>query len=237
MQVIMAKIEGILLRNFRVLRDVTLGKLWNLQDAQPFTPMTTVIDKNGVGKNAFFDSFGFLAAVDVVALAVVVIVAGCVRPQTRHVITPDAEARLTADNIPVAHTPGCGWKEFPPPVLKACSEPLVPEAPDLRGIWEAYEGMVGHIERIEQCGNRIVITSGGVTHDMRADGTLKNGVNDVAAAICIKIRVAAEFINGKLALRPFGGPVAVTRELDGDEMIWSYEGKTSRLRRIDSIPH
>ena len=142
----------------------------------------------------------------------------------------DVVAPLTADDIPVAHTPGCGWKEFPPPVLEHCTEPLVPEAPDLRGTWEAYEGMVGHIERIEQCGNR------GVIHDMRADGTLKNGVNDVATATCARIRVAAEFVDGKLALRPFGGPVLVTRELDGNEMIWHYVGKTVRLRRMDSPP-
>jgi len=89
---------------------------------------------------------------------------------------PDPLAPLvTADDIPVAHTPGCGWDEFPPPILKTCTEPLVPEAPDLRGLWEAYSGMVGHIERIEQCGNRVVITSGGIIHDMRADGALENG--------------------------------------------------------------
>lgn len=56
----MAKIEGIRIKNFRSLRDVTLGKLWNL-DASPLTPMTAVIGKNGVGKSAFFDAFGFLA--------------------------------------------------------------------------------------------------------------------------------------------------------------------------------
>jgi len=57
----MAKIEGIRIRNFRAMRDVTLGKLWNLQQAQPLTPMTTVIGKNGVGKSTLFDAFGFLA--------------------------------------------------------------------------------------------------------------------------------------------------------------------------------
>lgn len=57
----MARIEGIRIRNFRVLRDITLGKLWNLQDAEPLTPMTAVIGKNGVGKSSLFDAFGFLA--------------------------------------------------------------------------------------------------------------------------------------------------------------------------------
>lgn len=57
----MAKIEGIRIRNFRALKDVTLGKLRGSQKAEPLTPMTAVIGKNGVGKSAFFDAFGFLA--------------------------------------------------------------------------------------------------------------------------------------------------------------------------------
>jgi predicted ATPase len=32
-----------------------------LQQAQPLTPMTAVIGKNGVGKSSLFDAFGFLA--------------------------------------------------------------------------------------------------------------------------------------------------------------------------------
>lgn len=57
----MAKIEGIRIKNFRALKDVTLGKLWSLQRALPLTPMTVVIGKNGVGKSTLFDAFGFLA--------------------------------------------------------------------------------------------------------------------------------------------------------------------------------
>ncbi len=57
----MAKIEGFRIKNYRVLKDVTLGKLWNMQQAKPLTPMTTVIGKNGVGKSSLFDAFGFLA--------------------------------------------------------------------------------------------------------------------------------------------------------------------------------
>jgi predicted ATPase len=57
----MAKIEGLRIQNYRVLKDVTLGKLWNTQQAQPLMPMTAVIGKNGVGKSSLFDAFGFLA--------------------------------------------------------------------------------------------------------------------------------------------------------------------------------
>ena len=57
----MAKINGIRIQNFRVLKDVTIGKLWSLQEAIPLTPLTAVIGKNGTGKSTFFDAFGFLA--------------------------------------------------------------------------------------------------------------------------------------------------------------------------------
>ena len=57
----MATIEGFRIENYRVLKDVTLGKLWNTQRVKPLTPMTAVIGKNGVGKSTIFDALGFLA--------------------------------------------------------------------------------------------------------------------------------------------------------------------------------
>lgn len=57
----MPLIEGFRIRNFRTLKDVQLGKLWNDRDKQPLTPMTVVIGQNGVGKSSLFDAFGFLA--------------------------------------------------------------------------------------------------------------------------------------------------------------------------------
>jgi len=57
----MARIEGIRIRNFRVLRDIALGKLWNSGNARPLSPLTAVIGRNGVGKSSLFDAFGFLA--------------------------------------------------------------------------------------------------------------------------------------------------------------------------------
>lgn len=56
----MAKIEGFRVKNFRVLEDITLGKLWNTQKVKPLSNMTVVIGKNGVGKSTIFDVFGFL---------------------------------------------------------------------------------------------------------------------------------------------------------------------------------
>ncbi len=57
----MAKIEGFRIKNYRVLKNITIGRLWNIQNAKPLTPMTAVIGKNGVGKSSLFDAFGFLA--------------------------------------------------------------------------------------------------------------------------------------------------------------------------------
>ena len=61
----MAKIVGIRIKNFRALKDVTLGYCLGGRGGENFTkplkPMTVVIGKNGVGKSTLFDAFGFLA--------------------------------------------------------------------------------------------------------------------------------------------------------------------------------
>jgi hypothetical protein len=147
---------------------------------------------------------------------------------------------LTANEIPVAHTPTGGWQgEMPPPVLAGCTEPLASDAPDLRGTWKAFSverdasvltdhPLNHHVERIEQCGNRVVVTSEGVIHDMRADGTLVNGVNDVAGRRNFDqpVRVAAVFNKGRLDLHPLGvdpsRPPLVTREVINGQLIWHY---------------
>ncbi|MDJ0565029.1 MAG: AAA family ATPase [Microcystis sp. M49629_WE12] len=53
--------EGLRIKNYRALKDITLGKLWNTQNRDSLTPMTAVIGKNGVGKSTLFDAFGFLS--------------------------------------------------------------------------------------------------------------------------------------------------------------------------------
>ena len=57
----MASIEGIAIRNYGVLRSITLGRIRETPGGMPLTPMTAVIGKNGVGKSSLFDAFGFLA--------------------------------------------------------------------------------------------------------------------------------------------------------------------------------
>lgn len=138
-----------------------------------------------------------------------------------------------ARDVAVMKTPPGGWQGWPPPVLNGCDEPLVDSAPDLRGVWKAHKGpMKGHIERVEQAGDRVVITAGRVIHDMFADGTLEGGVNDVGEG-GVLVSVAARFEAGRLNLYPGDrGVVVVTRYLDGDEMVWRWGPYTSRLRRL-----
>lgn len=148
------------------------------------------------------------------------------------------------DTIPVATTPTGGWTEWPAPVLAGCTEERPQGSPDLDGYWRAVEIEVdgeviadhqtlGLVTRIEQAGNRVLITGGGVVHDMRCDGTLENGVNDVAEFDkATEIRVAASFEEGVHVLRPEGMPIEVRRWRDGDQLIWEYLGFTARMDRI-----
>jgi hypothetical protein len=134
---------------------------------------------------------------------------------------------------------------MPPPVLGACAEPLVEGAPDLRGLWRVVSVEVAgqtvddhpvaaHVERIEQCGDRLVVTADGVIHDMRCDGTEEHGVHDVAAIdFETPITVVATYEDGVHVLRPVGLPgVEVTRRRDGDRLIWDYVGFTATLERM-----
>ena len=151
-----------------------------------------------------------------------------------------------ADAIPVVHTPDGGFgDQFPAPILGECTEPVVAGAPDLAGMWRVVvvtvEGVpvadhpvMGHVQRVEQCGNRLIVTGGGVIHDMRVDGTAENGVNDIAADLATPIQVAATYESGVHVLRPVGIPVEVTRRREGPDMIWSYVGFVARLERLGS---
>ncbi len=152
---------------------------------------------------------------------------------------------MLASEIPVATTPPGGYgATMPPPVLAGCTEPLVAGAPDLRGLWRAVSvevdghpvadhPVLGHVERVEQAGDRLVVTAGGVVHDMRCDGTEEHGVHDVAAAdLSTPIVVVASYEDGVHVLRPVGLPIEVTRRLDGDHLLWSYVGFTARLERL-----
>ena len=58
----MAKIEGISIQNYRVLKDVSMGRgITRNQDKPPLSGMTVMIGRNGSGKSALLDAFGFLS--------------------------------------------------------------------------------------------------------------------------------------------------------------------------------
>lgn len=154
-----------------------------------------------------------------------------------------------AIEIPIAHTPTGGWHgEMPPPVLAACDEPLVMGAPDIRGLWEVFEvevgdeliedhPVLGQRQRVEQCGDRLVVTASGIIHDMRCDGTEEHGVHDVAQIdYSTPIVVVASYEDGVHVLRPIDMPVTVTRRLDGEVLVWEYGGIfVARLERVPEV--
>ena len=134
-----------------------------------------------------------------------------------------------AVDLPVVRTPPGGWKEWPPLVLAGCDEPLAMDEPDLRGVWQVYKGpLKGHIERNEQAGARVVITGGGVVHDMTADGTLMRDEGVGGATIS----VAARYEDARLNLYLNGKRLVVTRYRHGADLIWRWGPYTSRLRRL-----
>jgi len=163
---------------------------------------------------------------------------------TQATATPRLAGVVMAEDIPVAHTPPGGYgKTFPAPVLATCSEPLSIGAPDLRGIWKTVHAERGgkpapaddrlyrYVERIEQCGNRIVDMGGGTIADARADATYAHGVHDVSAFGYRKpVHVIASYEKGVFVLRPVLFPqipvtlpgLKVTRHLNAQgQMIWT----------------
>lgn len=159
----------------------------------------------------------------------------------------DGSGRKAAD-IPKGNTPGCGYSHFPLPILADCTEPLVAEAADIRGLWIGVEGgHVGHVERLEQCGRRTVVTSSGLIHDSGPNSTAGETTDDTEGGVLFILgdqeycpRTSASMISNDRVLdfHVFGwGPVVVRRYLEGDQLIWEYaDGSTTRMDRICRLP-
>ena len=159
----------------------------------------------------------------------------------------DGSGKRAAD-IPKGNTPGCGYSHFPLPVLAECTEPLPQGAADIRGLWLGVEGgHVGHVERVEQCGSRTVVTAAGIIHDYGPNSTAGLNTNDTEGSVLFTIgdraycpRTSASMIwnNGVLEFHAFGwGPVVVRRYLDGELLVWEYaDGSTTRMARICKLP-
>ena len=159
----------------------------------------------------------------------------------------DGNGKMAAD-VPKGNTPGCSYNHFPLPILAECSEPLIVGAADIRGLWIGVAGdHAGHVERVEQCGRRTVITSSGLIHDAGPNSTLGETTNDAEGAVLFTIgdrefcpRTSASMIwnDGVLDFHVFGwGPVVVKRYPDGDQLIWEYaDGSVTRMDRICTLP-
>ncbi len=158
----------------------------------------------------------------------------------------DGSGKRAAD-IPKGNTPGCGYTHFPLPILRECTEPLAEGAVDIRGLWRGISGKVGHVERVEQCGDRTVVTSSGIIHDKGSNLTGGLTSNDTEGMViftigdreyCPRTSAGVTWEEGVLNFRVLGwGPVVVKRYLDGEHLIWEYaDGTTTRMERLCSLP-
>jgi len=159
----------------------------------------------------------------------------------------DGQGKQAID-IAKGNTPGCGYDHFPLPILADCTEPLPEGAADLRGLWIGVEGgHTGHVERIEQCGRRVVVTAAGIIHDGGPNSTGGETSNDTEGSVLFTIgdreycpRTSASMIwnEGVLDFHVFGwGPVVVKRYLEGEQLIWEYaDGSTTRMDRLCTLP-
>ena len=181
---------------------------------------------------------------------------------------------MSADEIPIAHTPAGGYGDrFPAPVLATCTEPLAAGAPDLRGLWKTLHAeqveapgsraasiakflfwkalgvsrtrapvpradrIYDYVERIEQCGDRIVDIGGGTIADARADGSEQNAVHDVSAFdFETPITALASYEAGVFVLRPPNVPIEITRRLDADgQLVWHRPDLGDRVVTLERI--
>jgi len=124
----------------------------------------------------------------------------------------DGSGKMAVD-IPKGNTPGCAYDHFPLPILAECTESLPEGAADIRGLWIAVSGKVGHVERVEQCGRRTVVTSSGIIHDAGPNSTAGENSNDTEGSVLFTIgdkeycnRTSASMIwnNGVLDFHVFG---------------------------------
>ena len=158
----------------------------------------------------------------------------------------DGSGKLAAD-IPKGNTPGCRYAHFPLPILRECTEPLPDGAADIRGLWMGVTGKVGHVERVEQCGARTVITSSGIIHDSGPNSTGGFNSNDTEGGVlftlggkefCPRTSAGKFWEDGVLEFRIFGwGPVVVRRYLDEEQLVWEYvDGSATRMNRLCHLP-
>ena len=122
---------------------------------------------------------------------------------------------------------------YPPHFYADCTTSIANGIPDLRGDWSEetvtiagieYPALADvHSERIEQCGNRILVVSEGALHEVFLDDdSMYHGVNDINPQ-GQPIHASGKFENNTLILTPIFPPQSgvmfpdVTRELIQDD--------------------
>lgn len=156
-----------------------------------------------------------------------------------------------AIDITKGNTPGCGYDHFPLPILAECTEPLPEGADDIRGLWIGVKGgHKGHVERVEQCSSRVVITASGIIHDggpnANAD-TIGLNSNDTEGSVlftaggkeyCGRTSASMRWNNKVLEFNALGsGPVVVKRYMQGEQLVWEYaDGSTTYMDRLCQLP-
>ena len=159
----------------------------------------------------------------------------------------DGSGKLAVE-IPKGNTPGCSYDHFPLPILAECTERLPEGADDIRGLWVGVEGgHTGHVERVEQCGSRVVVTAAGIIHDAGPNSTGGLTSNDTEGGVvftlgnreyCPRTSAGVFWNAGVLDFHVFGwGPVVVRRYMDDGQLIWEYaDGSTTRMDRLCRLP-
>ena len=104
----------------------------------------------------------------------------CVKPAL------DGSGKNAVD-IPKGNTRGCSYSHFPLPILAECTEPLPAGTDDIRGLWRAVSGGPQHVERVEQCGSRTVITAAGIIHGYGPNATGGLNTNDTEGQVVFTI--------------------------------------------------
>jgi len=155
---------------------------------------------------------------------------------------------LLAKDIPKGNTPGCAYDHFPLPILRDCTEPLTEDADDIRGLWRAVSGShTGHVERVEQCGDRVVVTSSGIIHDYGPNSTAGLNTDDTEGNVlyvagdqeyCMRTSASMIWEDGILNFYVFGwGPKVVRRYREGDVLVWEYaDGSINKMERLCHLP-
>jgi len=108
-------------------------------------------------------------------------------------------------------------------------------------------GNVGHVERVEQCGARVVVTAAGIIHDSGPNSTGGFNSNDTEGAVLFSLgdkdycprTSAGMFWNDKiLDFKVLGwGPVVVRRYMKDKQLVWEYaDGSTTHMERLCELP-